>query len=584
MGKNHSEGPLRGALALHQLGRLAEAEAAYRRVLVAHPSDVEALQLLGAACLQTHRYEEAADLLRRSLGARPHAPEVLNNLGIALEGAGRLAESEAAYRSAVRVRPDYVDALNNLGNTLRKLGRFEEAERTYIAALRHRPLNAVTHACLGATALEKGDLDDALKHYWRAASLRPDDAAAHSDLLFWLLHHPRYSDRQIFDAHLKWAGRHCAGVARLAPLPEPTAAQASPLRVGYVSPDFREHTVARFFEPVLANHDRDAVTSFCYSDVARPDEVTARLKGHAAEWRDTAGLSDGQLAHLVRQDRIDVLVDLTGHMGGGRLLAFARKPAPVQATYLGYPHSTGVGAIDYRLTDAVADPPGTTERYHVEQLVRLEGCAWCYKPDDGLPPPDDPPALRDGFVTFGSFNRMAKLTPPVASLWARVLEAVPRSRLMVLAAGGDANAPVRRMLESAGVPSDRLRLVPSGSRAQYLDLCLRADVGLDPFPYNGMTTTCDLLWVGVPTVTLAGTSHRARVGASLNAAVGLAELVARTEDEYVSIASALAADRGRLRALRRSLRDRTAASALCDGRGVAARLEAAFRDMCDTRR
>jgi predicted O-linked N-acetylglucosamine transferase (SPINDLY family) len=221
-----------------------------------------------------------------------------------------------------------------------------------------------------------------------------------------------------------------------------------------------------------------------------------------------------------------------------------------------------------------------TERFHVERLVRLDGCAWCYRPDDALPPPDESPAARGGYVTFGSFNRMAKITPGVAALWARVLGAVPRSRLMVLAAGGEANAPVRRMLEAAGIPAQRLRLVPSGPRAQYLELCRQADLGLDPFPYNGMTTTCDLLWLGVPTVTLAGTSHRGRVGASLMTAVGLDQFVAQSEREYVETAARLAGDVGAMADLRREMPERLAASPLSDGRVLARRVERAYRLMC----
>ena len=567
---------------LHQSGRLAEAEDAYRRVLASHPDSAEAMHLVGVIVLQQGRGDEAIRQFLRALSIRPQFPEALNNLGVALEATGKLIEAEVAHARAVELRPGYVDALNNLGNALRKLGRVDEAADSHRQALELRPSHKLTHTCLGATALEKGDLDDALKHYWRAASLRPDDAAAHSDLLFWLLHHPRYTDQQIYEAHLKWADRHC-GSAYVARRPEPRATRTSPLRVGYVSADFREHTTPRFFEPLLANHDPQDVTTVCYSDVARPDGVTARLKSQAGEWRDTAALSDEQLAELVRQDRIDVLVDLTGHMGGGRLLVFARKPAPVQVTYLGYPHSTGVAAIDFRITDTVSDPPGMTERYHVERLVRLEGNAWCYRPDDGLPPPDEPPAARNGFVTYGSFNRMAKLTPPVAALWAQVLAAAPKSRLMVLAAGGEGNAPVRRMLESAGIPPERLRLVPSGPRAQYLELCRQADVGLDPFPYNGMTTTCDLLWLGVPTVTLAGTSHRGRVGASLMTAVGLDHLVARDERGYVKAAAEVAGDVDGLRELRRTMSERVEASSLADGAGLARRVEAAYRAVAPDR-
>jgi predicted O-linked N-acetylglucosamine transferase (SPINDLY family) len=298
----------------------------------------------------------------------------------------------------------------------------------------------------------------------------------------------------------------------------------------------------------------------------------------AREWRDIAGLSDAQLASLVRRDRIDILIDLTGHMGRNRLMAFARKPAPVQATYLGYPHTTGLAAIDYRITDAESDPPGVTDAYHVEQLVRLAGCAWCYRPTES-PEIGPLPADANGYVTFGAFNRMAKTTPAVAAVWGRVLQAVPGSRLLVLANGGESNTAARRMLESAGVEGSRLELVPTGSRGAYLELCQQADVALDPFPYNGMTTTCDLVWMGVPVVTLAGTTHVSRVGLSLLRAAGLPEFVAHSPEEYVSIAADAARDLLRLRELRVGLRDRLARSNLMNEAGIAGKLEAAFREM-----
>jgi protein O-GlcNAc transferase len=551
---------LRAALHAHRHGRLADAEHTYRRVLNDEPANSEALQLLGALCIQTGRCEEAIGLLRRALHVRPGASEILNNLGIAYEGAGHLPDAEATYRSALRSRPGFVDALNNLGNTLKKLGRLREAEQAHRDALRHRPAHAVTHAALGGVALDQGDLDAALKYYWRAASLRPNDAAAHSDLLFWLLHHPRYTARQLFDAHRTWDQRHARPLAGNTRPPDNDRTADRPLRVGYVSPDFREHTVARFFEPLLANHDPRRVLPVCYSDVARPDDVTQRLRGCAAEWRDTAGLSHEALASLIRQDKIDVLVDLTGHMAGNRLLTFARRPAPVQVTYLGYPHTTGLDGMDCRLTDAESDPPGA-EHYHVEKLLRLPRCAWAYRPTES-PHTTEPPAARNGFVTFGSLNRMAKISRPVATLWANVLQAVPNSRLMVLAVGGEDNPAVRRLFESVGIPPDRLRLAPTGGRNDYLKQCIEVDVALDPFPYNGMTTTCDLLWVGVPVVTLAGAEHRSRVGADLLDAVGLSDLVAASEEEFCRAAASLASDLSGLSALRRTLRQRVSDSPL----------------------
>jgi protein O-GlcNAc transferase len=569
---------LDAALRHHRAGRFEQAERAYRSVLSKDPDNEHALNLLAALCLQTRRPGEAAELLRQVLRSRPDFPEALNNLAIALQSRGELREAEAMLRRAVSLRPAYLDALVNLGNVRRELGQLNDAADAYRRACGIRPTHAPSHTGLGLVALDQGNLEEALKHFWRSASIQPKNAAAHSDLLFWLIHDPRYTPSQLLDAHVKWNRRHADPLKHSHRPHDNDPDPDRPLRVGYVSPDLREHAVARFFEPVLAAHDPAQVISVCYSDATHADEITRRCRAAAAEWRDTFRLTDDQLAGLIRRDRIDVLVDLTGHMAHNRLLVFARRPAPVQVTYLGYPHSTGMKAIEYRLVDTFEDPPGLTEAHNAEQLVRLPGCAWCYRPNEA---PDVTPLPADsaGFVTFGSLNKVAKVTPPVLALWARVLDAVPGAKLNVLVSGGEANAAARRRFESAGIPGGRLRLVPTGPRADYLRRCGEVDVGLDPFPYNGVTTTCDLLWMGVPVVALAGDRHVSRLGVSLLTAAGLADLIAGTPDRYVSLAAALAADLARLRELRRTLRERVSRSPLRDERAAAANVENALRGL-----
>jgi predicted O-linked N-acetylglucosamine transferase (SPINDLY family) len=376
----------------HLAGRLVEAEAGYRAVAGGSDVHPDALNLLGVLCLQMARDEEALTLLRQAVGSRTDFPEAFNNLGVVLEGRGELRDAEDAYRRAIASRPAYVDALNNLGNTLKKIGRLPEAGHAHREALRHRPSHPLTHACLGAVALEQGNLDEALTHYWRASSLQPKNPAAHSDLLFWLLHHPRYTPRQWFDAHRTWAKRHAEPLRAHVKPHDNDPAPHRPLRVGYVSPDFREHPVARFFEPVLANHDPTRVVSVCYSDAIRPDDVTRRLRAQSAEWRETAGLADAALADRVRADRIDLLVDLSGQMGGNRLLVFARKPAPVQVTYLGYPHSTGLDAIDYRITDAGYAPDVCLASAHLFPTSPKGTEAACFHFAPAVPGPPVTPA------------------------------------------------------------------------------------------------------------------------------------------------------------------------------------------------
>ena len=560
-------------------GRWADATAACRRVLAADPTRADALRLLGVSALKLGHLDEAVDALRRALHLRPADAEAYNNLGVALEGRGQFTKAENAYKAALRINPRYVEALNNLGHLLRKADRPWEAADAYRAALGLRPADATAHVGLAAAYLALGRLADALAHYRRRADLQPDSPVAHSDLLFWLLHGPDVSPDALFDEHRRWAGRHERPLAGSVPSHENDSDPERVLRVGYVSPDFREHTMPRFVEPVVANHDPAQVRYVCYSDVRWPDAVTQRMRAMAPEWRDTAGLGDEALAKLVRHDRIDVLVDVTGHMGGGRLGTFARRPAPVQAAYMGYPHTTGLEAMAWRITDAVSDPPGLTEAFHTEKLLRLDGCAWCYRPT-GSPDVSDLPALSNGGrVTFGMLNRMAKVNPPAVRLWARVLAAVPGSALLALASGGEGNKPVRELFESEGIAPDRLRLAPTGPRPQYLALAHQVDIHLDPFPYAGMTTTCDLLWMGVPTVTLAQGGPAGRAGASVLAAAGLPHLTADTPDAYVRIAAALAADLPALSALRAGLRQQVERSPLRDERGTAAKLEAAYRHM-----
>jgi protein O-GlcNAc transferase len=598
---------LDAALAHHRSGRLDDAEALYRRVLATRPDDPEALHLLGMLCHQAGRNDEALPLLRRSvetapaaaqfhgnlggvltkLGATaeavghlrravalaPQSPETHNNLAVALEALGELEAAESSSREALRLRPQYAEALNNLANVLRKRGQLSEAVRQYRLALALTPGRAELWGNLAAALTDLARHDEAIACHRRAAALAPADALLHSRLLFDL-HYSHGDDPELLHAeHQTWARRHVRA-APAAPFPNDPHPDR-PLRVGYVSPDFRDHPVSRFFEPILDRADPGRTQAFLYSDVVEPDHVTDRLRARADAWRSVPGRSDEQLVELVREDRIDILVDLAGHMGAHRLTAFARRAAPVQMTYLGYPDTTGVPAMDYRITDSRHDPPGATERYHAEQFLRLDPCCWCYRPDADAPADAGPlPARARGHVTFGVLNKSAKITAPVARLWARVLDATPGSRLMVL---GSVVDELGELLEENGVPRARVDFVPRLAPRDYLRLYADVDVALDTFPYNGHTTTCDALWMGVPTVTLAGRTHVSRAGLSVLRAVGLEEMVAHTPDGYVTIATRLAHDLSALASLRDALRGRVDDSPLRDEVGFAARLCGAYR-------
>jgi predicted O-linked N-acetylglucosamine transferase (SPINDLY family) len=504
--------------------------------------------------------------------------EVHTALGRLLGRQRRFAEAERCYREAVRLRPADPDCVRLLGDALAGQGKVDEAAGQFRQALRLRPGDAATQHHLGAALLERGDLPEALAALREAVRLRPADLTMHSALLCALNYDPGLDTAALFAEHRRWGELHGK-----APAPPPHANGRDParrLRVGYVSPDLCRHPVARFLEPILAHHDRAAVEAVCYADVAVEDAVTARLRSMAAGWRSTRGVPDDQLAALVRADGIDVLVDLAGHTAGNRLRVFAARPVPVQVSYLGYPNTTGLAAVDYRLTDAVADPPGEPVG-HTEELVRLPGGFCCYAPLEDTPATGPLPADRNGQLTFGSLHLPAKLNPAVLDLWAAVVGAVPSARLLIYRNSLTAAARERllRHLTARGLAADRLDLrhaaPPGGHLAVYADV----DVSLDAFPWGGHTTACESLWMGVPVLTLRGHRHAGRMVASVLHMAGLAQFVADTPAEYVTRAAALAADAGRLRELRRGLRDRLRAARLCDGWSFTRGLEAAYREM-----
>ena len=569
--------------ALRALGRLDEAIACSHRALALRPDDPETYSNLGNALREQGRVDEAIAAYRRALELRPDYAAAQNNLGLALRDRGDLAGAIAAYRQALQLQPSYPDALNNLGVALHGQGEFDAAIASYQHALRLQPDCAEAHTNLGVTLHHRGEFAAAIAAYRRALECQPDDAQAHCNLLL-ILHYPDDLDpAAIFAEHCRWDEAHARplapGLAAHANLPDPERR----LRVGYVSPDFREHAVASFFENLLAAHDRDRVEVFCYDDVRAEDAVTLRLQKHAACWRKIRGVSDAQVAELIREDRIDILVDLAGHTSRHRLLVFARQPAPVQVTYLGYCDTTGMKAMDYRLTDALADPPGATEHLHSEQLIRLPASAWCFRPPADAPPVNALPLHRAGHLTFGCFNGLPKLNPATLILWSRILLAVPGSRLLLKNVGlrePSVQSRIRGVLEHAGIAAERITLLgPAPNIAEHLAAYGRVDIALDTFPYHGTTTTCEALWMGVPVVTLAGPTHESRVGVSLLTNAGLPELIARDRDEYSRLAVQLAADVTRLADLRATLRARLAASPLLDAPRFARNVEAAYRAM-----
>jgi predicted O-linked N-acetylglucosamine transferase (SPINDLY family) len=564
--------------ALSALGRSAEALDRYDRALAIRPGYVAVLVNRATAQGDLGRFDAALEDLDRAVATAPDFAEAHYNRGNALAALDRGVDAIASYDRALLLDPGHRAALNNRGIALQAARRFDAALASYERVLALDPNDADALNNLGNLRHEQGRIADALEAYDKAVRLRPAVAGPASNLLLLQNYMDEQSPAAALAAHRAWAARIVAPPS--APFP---ARRPGRLRVGYVSADFRTHSVAYFFEPLLAHHDRAAVETFCYAQGRAADATTERLRAQADHWVPIGNLTDEQVAARVRADGIDILVDLGGHTGNSRLAVFAWRAAPVQVTWLGYPNTTGLTVMDYRLTDAIADPVGTTDPFHTERLVRLDDGFLCYRPPFDAPAVAPTPARERGFVTFGSFNHPAKLADATVAAWSALLARVPDSRLLLKAKAFEDETARRHHMErfvAAGAAADRLDLVghiddPQGHLAAYG----RIDLALDPFPYNGTTTTCEALWMGVPVVTLAGDRHAGRVGASLLHRAGLDELVAGNRDEYVSLAAALAMDIDRIAALRAGMRDRLSRSPLLDGARFARAVEAAFRGM-----
>lgn len=565
---------------LRERGEAEAAVAAYREAVRADPQATVAHLNLAGLLRVRGQLDEALTVARRAVELGPRQAEAWSNLGLILSDKRASEEAVRAHRRAAELKPDDPVILGNLADGLNDIGAVGEAAETAERAIAIDPGQVAALITLGNALKEQGRAAEACEAFARAATLSPATVSAGSNRVFTMNYQAGVSAAELFEAHRAWATAHAAGLA-----PDRTSFDNPPdpdrrLTVGYVSPDFRAHSVAHFAEPLLTAHDRQALRIVCYAQVANPDNWTGVFRTLADDWRSTVGVGDDEVVRQIRRDGVDILVDLAGHTANNRLLVFARRAAPVQVTWLGYPNTTGLEAVDYRLTDAVADPPGDADTLHTEALYRLPGFL-CY-----LRPRHTPPvAVRggDGPVVFGSFNALAKITPELVAVWARILRRVPGSRLVLKSrplADAGTRERFRRLFAGHGIAAERLDLAGrTPTRGGHLGAYGAVDIALDPFPYNGTTTTCEALWMGVPVVTLAGDRHAARVGASILTRIGVRELIARDVDGYVDLAVVLAQDALRRRALRMGLRARVAASPLCDAEGFARTVEAAYRDM-----
>ena len=587
---------LRGA------GRDDEAEAAYRAAIEVSPDFAAAHHNLGNLLMDAGRLAEAGDSLRQALNLDPEHAEAWRSLGMTLQRAGWMEDAVTAFRRLLEVSPGHARGLNDLGGCLMALERQDQALAAFEEAIERHPNFPDAHGNLGALHLRGGrpvaaraasertlelapsehrwmgnlavalkDLgyfDEAETLFRRALAVRPDYAIGHGNLLFCLNYHPDRSAEAVFAEYQAWERAHAAPKRPAEPIF--FANDRDPnrrLRVGLVSPDFREHSARHFIEPLMAGFDRMTFEIVCYAEVALPDATTARFQGMADEWRSTVGLSDTALAEAIRADRIDVLIDLGGHTAASRLMVFAHKPAPVQIAHLlGHGYTSGLSAMDAFLADAELAPEGSDHLF-AETVIRLPRIPLVYAPPEGMPKPGPTPALAKGHVTFGYFGRPERINDKVIAAWSRILGEVPGSRLMLNAKAFSEpafKALMQQRFEAQGIGAERLGLVYTSPQpttwAAYGDV----DIALDPWPHNAGTTTIEALWLGVPVLTIKDRPSVGRFGASILSAVGLTDWIAEDTDAYVARAVQAASDIPTLQALRESLRARFLASPLAD--------------------
>ena len=524
--------------------------------------------------------DEAEASYRRALQIKPDYAEALSNLGRTLNDLGRLEEAEACYRRALQIKPEYAEVLSNLGITLRELGRMGEAEACYRRALQIKPDYAEALSNLGSTLHDLGRLDEAESSWRRALMIKPDYALAHSNLLFGLTQNAAIDAKALYAEHCRFGEQYETSFRKD---PSPHDNERNPercLQVGFVSGDLRNHAVANYIEPLLEHLSGFSQLSLhAYLNHNANDSTTRRIRGYFAHWHPIVGLSDAALAEKIRADSIDILIDLSGHSANNRLLTFARKPAPVQASWMGYPGTTGMRSMDYYLTDRFLLPRGLFDDQFTEKIVHLPASV-PFLPNENSPPVNDLPALSKGHLTFGSFNRVSKLGMPVIALWSKLLRTLPDSRMVL--GGLPENEKYETLGERfalEGIASERLDFHPRSDMESYLGLHHQVDICLDTFPYNGGTTTLHALWMGVPTLTLAGTTAAGRCGASILGNVGLEAFVAQDAEEFVHKGASWAGELAALSEIRAGLRGRLTNSAMMQPQLIAASLERALRIM-----
>ena len=576
---------------LHAQGDVASAEKIYKLILEAEPNHGDGIFYLGMILFQGKKFDEAFTLLKRAVQIHPNVFEFHYNLGLIYESNGHFEQALECYRRVVELEPSG-NAHSNLAKNLTDSGQLTEAIEFARVAVQRLPhaQRAIAHNNLGAALTLRGELAQGLENYKFAIAIDVENASMHSNYLLACNYVANPDLTLLFQEHKKFGEKFESFIPKL--YENPLAAQAKKVqrarvdhkvRLGYVSPDFYGHAVGQFIEPILATHDKNKFDVFCYSDNFHTDDSTARMKALVSNWRQVNEMNDEDVARMIQTDGIDILVDLAGHTARNRMGVFIRKPAPIQVTWIGYPNTTGLSTMDYRITDALADPVGAADALHTEKLLRLPECFSCFQAPRQSPDVGPLPALANGFITIGSFNNFAKITPHVMRVWIDIMNRVPGSRLLLKNRSLDNPRLKNLILEELckhGADPKRVDLrSPDILPMDHLNGYNLLDIALDSFPYNGTTTTCEALWMGVPVITLAGNNHVSRVGVSQMTNLGLPELIARDTNDYVHIAEELANDLPRLVALRRGMRERLKNSPLMNVTRFTKNLEEAYEAM-----
>ena len=567
--------------------RLDESMACQFKALQLVPSSVQALNTLGNIHARQSKPDDAMTNYRQALRFDPKNAITYCNVGNLLQTLDRSDEAAIYFQKALSLDPGCAGAYIGLGNIASDNNRDEEALSWHLKALRLRPSLSQAYNNIGGIYIRQGNVDEALKYYREAVRLDPHNAEAHSSLLFASSHSENIEPAALYAEHVRWGEMHGQPSTSVIPH-ENTRDPNKRLRIGYVSGDFRNHPVGVFIEQVLTHHDRRKFEIYCYNNYPKGDNLTERLRQHTHHWRDVVNQSDVDLAKLIRRDGIDILIDLAGHTTWNRLLTFAYKPAPVQATWMSYIATTGLKAIDYIIANRYIIPPNE-ERYYTERVIRLPNSFLCFTAPRFDINVGALPALLQKRVTFGCFNNAAKITETVVNCWAKVLHALPDARLHLkhkVYRDTKAQQRYRDLFVRQGIDPERIIFLSQSPRDLYLAAYNEVDIGLDPFPYNGGTTTIESLWMGVPVITLRGDRFVSHMGENIMMNLGLPECVTDSQEAYIAKAVALASDLPRLAELRTGLRDQLLKSTLCDGPGFTNDLEATYRTMwknwCET--